>query len=47
MANNYVITIARQFCSGGNAVGELLAKKLDIKMYDKQLITMAAKKSGY
>lgn len=47
MSDNYVITIARQFCSGGNAVGEALAKKLDIKLYDKQLITLAAKKSGY
>ncbi len=45
--NNYVITIARQFCSGGNAVGKALAEKLDIKMYDKQLISMAAQKSGY
>ncbi len=47
MENFYAITIARQFCSGGNAVGELLAEKLGIKMYDKQLITLAAKKSGY
>ena len=47
MDNFYAITIARQFCSGGNAVGELLAEKLGIKMYDKQLITLAAKKSGY
>ena len=47
MDNFYAITIARQFCSGGNAVGEMLAKKLGINMYDKQLITMAAKKSGY
>jgi Cytidylate kinase len=45
--NYYAITIARQFCSGGNAVGEILAEKLNIKMYDKQLITMAAKKSGF
>ncbi|MBQ8941727.1 MAG: cytidylate kinase-like family protein [Firmicutes bacterium] len=47
MDNFYAITIARQFCSGGNAVGEMLAEKLGINMYDKQLITMAAKKSGY
>lgn len=47
MDNFYAITIARQFCSGGNAVGEMLADKLNIKMYDKQLITLAAKKSGY
>lgn len=45
--NYYAITIARQFCSGGNAVGEMLAQKLGINMYDKQLITMAAKKSGF
>ena len=47
MDNFYAITIARQFCSGGNAVGKMLAEKLGINMYDKQLITMAAKKSGY
>ena len=47
MDNFYAITIARQFCSGGNAVGEMLAQKLGINMYDKQLITLAAKKSGY
>ncbi len=47
MGDFYAITIARQFCSGGNAVGEMLAQKLGINMYDKQLITLAAKKSGY
>ncbi len=47
MDNFYAITIARQFCSGGNAVAELLGKKLDINIYDKQLITLAAKKSGF
>lgn len=46
MNNKYVITIGRQFGSGGRAVGEKLAKKLDIPFYDKELISIAAKESG-
>lgn len=41
-----VITIARQYGSGGHEVGEMLAHKLNIPFYDKALIAMAAKKSG-
>jgi Cytidylate kinase len=41
-----VITIARQFGSGGHEVGEKLAGKLSIPFYDKALIALAAKKSG-
>lgn len=41
-----VITISRQFGSGGHEVGTKLAEKLGIKYYDKELIAMAAKKSG-
>lgn len=41
-----VITIARQFGSGGREIGRTLAKKLGIGFYDKQLITLAAKESG-
>jgi hypothetical protein len=43
----FAITIARQYCSGGHQVGELVAKKLGIDFYDKELIALAAKKSGY
>lgn len=46
MNNKYVITIGRQFGSGGRAVGEKLAKKLNIPFYDKELISIAAKESG-
>lgn len=46
MATNVVITIGRQFGSGGRKVGELLAKRLDIPYYDKQLLSEAAKDSG-
>ena len=47
MYKNPVITIARQFGSGGHEVGERLADILGIKAYDKELIAMAAEKSGY
>lgn len=44
---NYVITISRQFGSGGRLVGKKLAESLEIPFYDKELITMAAQQSGY
>ena len=44
--NQYVITIGRQFGSGGRSIGEKLAKKLGISFYDKELISIAAKESG-
>ncbi len=47
MHKNPVITIARQFGSGGHQVGKRVAELLGIKMYDKELIQMAAEKSGY
>lgn len=46
MSNIPVITIAREYGSGGRLIGEKLAKSLDIPFYDKELILMAAKKSG-
>ena len=41
-----VITIARQYGSGGHEVGEKLAQKLAIRYYDRGPIARAAKKSG-
>jgi cytidylate kinase len=41
-----VITIARQYGSGGRTVGEMLAKKLGIAYYDKEIIRMASDASG-
>ncbi len=43
---NYVITIARGFGSGGKAIGLALAETLDIPCYDKEILEMAAEKSG-
>ena len=44
---NTIITIGRQFGSGGREIGKLLATSLNIPFYDKDLITRAAKESGY
>lgn len=44
---NKVITISRQYGSGGREVGARLAKELDIPFYDNELITRAAKESGF
>lgn len=46
MRDHFVITIGRQFGSGGKEIGEKLAKKLNIKCYDKELLALAAKESG-
>lgn len=43
---NYVITIGREFGSGGLDIGKMLSEKLGIKCYDKELLQMAAKESG-
>ena len=41
-----VITIARQYGSNGHKIGTMLAEKLGVKYYDKELIALAAKESG-
>ena len=41
-----IITIGRQFGTGGHEIGEKLAEKLGIKCYDKELIKRVAKESG-
>lgn len=40
--SNFVITISRQYGSGGHAVGELVAKKLGVDFYDSELIALTA-----
>lgn len=41
-----VITISREFGSGGHAIGKAIAQKLGIPFYDKELLSIAAKQSG-
>lgn len=47
MSENFAITIARQYGSGGREIGEKTAEILGYKYVDKELITLAAQKSGY
>lgn len=42
----FVITIARQYGSGGRTVGQMLAKELGVEYYDKDLIIKASEESG-
>ena len=46
MDNKIILTIGRQFGSGGREIGQRLAKELGIGYYDKELITVAARESG-
>lgn len=46
MSGNLVITIGRQCGSSGKVIGQKLAEALGIKCYDKELLALAAKKSG-
>ena len=42
---NTVITIGRQYGSGGRELGQILAKRLGFEFYDEELVTMAAEKN--
>lgn len=42
-----IITISRQYGSGGREIGSILAKELEIPFYDHELIERAAKESGF
>lgn len=44
--NNVVITIARQYGSGGKTIGEMLSKDLGIHYYNKELMKLASEDSG-
>lgn len=46
MENHVVISIARQYGSGGRTVGKKLAERLGVSFYDKEIIRMASDESG-
>ena len=46
MEKKVIVTIGRQFGSGGHEIGKKLAQELGIKFYDKELIKLIAKQSG-
>ena len=43
---NYVITIARGYGSGGRTIGMMLAKEFNIPYYDRELMRLASDESG-
>lgn len=43
---SYIITIARQYGSGGKTVGKMLSDRLNIPYYNREIITMASEDSG-
>ena len=47
MNEHRIITISRQFGSGGRSVGRLAAEKLGIRCYDNELIARLAEESGF
>lgn len=46
MARHKVITIGREFGSGGREIGRKVAENLNIPLYDRRLVSMAAKELG-
>ena len=43
----FVITIGREYGSGGRIIGEKLAKRLGVNFYDKNMIDKIAEESGF
>lgn len=42
-----IITISREFGSGGRSIGKAVAKALNIPYYDRELINEVAEKTGF
>ena len=47
MESNIIVNVGRQIGSGGRAVAQLLAKEFEAAFYDKELLALAAKESGF
>ena len=47
MDKHYCICIGRKFCSGGRNVAAIVAEKLGIKVYDRDLLKTAARNTGF
>ena len=43
---NVIVTIARQYGSGGKTIGEMFAKKNGINCYNREILRMASDESG-
>lgn len=47
MENKIIINIGRQLCAGGLEIGRLLADEFHAAFYDRELLNLAAKESGF
>ena len=47
MADKIIVTIDREFGSGGHEVAKRLAERLGVAFYDDEIIARAAAKTGY
>ena len=47
MKQNIIITIGRQLGSGGRTIARMLAADFECKFYDRELLNLAAKESGF
>ena len=46
MKEHFVITVGREYGSGGREIAKFVAQKLNVPFYDKELLTLAAQTSG-
>ena len=46
MKENIVITVSRKYGCGGRELANILAEKLNLKLYDRQIVHIAAAKLG-
>ncbi len=47
MAKTKIITISREFGSGGHTIGKMVAKQLGVPFYDKELVKQVATETGF
>ncbi len=47
MDKHYCICIGRKFCSGGRNIASMVAERLDVKVYDRDLLKMASRNTGF
>lgn len=47
MPNKIIVTIGREYGSGGHEIGKRLAAELGVKFYDTEFIRLAVKKTGF
>ena len=45
--DNLIISVGRQIGSGGREIAQMLAREFSCKFYDKEIINLAAEKSGF